>query len=417
MKAYASKSKEKEKQSAAHAPAQSQHGNDSSHQLVDMRPEAKQMRKLQEVTDNGPQVTQLRAIQEVEANRPIQPVSKRHVAQMASVWDEVDVGFGQKTKLSPEAFAQDLTEESEEFAELRDAANKQTREHFRKDLSYKPKPKKGGGTSEAYFKDDATYFNMEGHPAMILSNLIFETANAAQSGSFIQVESDYKTGEIMNKTPKDYGFEDLGEKLTKQYEIGDAEERRSIIQERFEWRSFVLAKPSFLKVKAEMQKKDKSKEMYSVYFATFDHMLSMNSFEEYYNEYGYMHKKSVEGVLRRVAEQEKAKSSCCYLTTACVEARGLPDDCEELTILREFRDTYLMNKENGNSLIAAYYKYSPQIVCAIKKRRDEDEILAWIYGVICRCVEAIKRDDNEFAYRTYCRMVVELKDIYIPEVD
>ena len=40
-------------------------------------------------------------------------------------------------------------------------------------------------------------------------------------------------------------------------------------------------------------------------------------------------------------------SGGCYLTTACVVAKNLPDDCEELTALRNFRDTYLRNHENG----------------------------------------------------------------------
>ena len=31
-------------------------------------------------------------------------------------------------------------------------------------------------------------------------------------------------------------------------------------------------------------------------------------------------------------------SGGCFLTSACTEARGLPDDCHELTVLRSFRD-------------------------------------------------------------------------------
>lgn len=42
------------------------------------------------------------------------------------------------------------------------------------------------------------------------------------------------------------------------------------------------------------------------------------------------------------AYQEESKStSGCYLTSACTKARGLPDNCEELTILRKFRDEWL----------------------------------------------------------------------------
>lgn len=38
-------------------------------------------------------------------------------------------------------------------------------------------------------------------------------------------------------------------------------------------------------------------------------------------------------------------------TSACVAARGLPDDCEELTQLRCFRDEILMKTEEGRKLV------------------------------------------------------------------
>src|SRR6185295_8850185 len=31
----------------------------------------------------------------------------------------------------------------------------------------------------------------------------------------------------------------------------------------------------------------------------------------------------------------------CFITTACAQAQGLPDDCEELTVLRGLRDDYI----------------------------------------------------------------------------
>ncbi len=395
MNTYDDKTQENKKQPEAKPTPQKQH---PSIGFVDNRLEATVQRKLQEIANKSPN----------------QLLVNKNVIQRAEIWDEASVGFGAKTKLIPEVYAQNLTEESEEFATLRGAANEQTQKFFGKNLNYKSKPKKGGGTSEAYFKDDSAYFNMEGHPAMILSNIIFETANAAQSGAFIQVENDYKSGILMEKSIADYGFDDIGDALATQYEQGDGETRRSIIQERYEWKSFILAKPTFLKVKGEMQKNEKSKDMYDVYFAAFDHMLSMNSFDEYYEVFGHTHRKAVEGVLRKVAEQEKNKSKC-YLTTACVDAKGLPDNCEELTVLRKFRDTYLLNKENGSALIEKYYMYSPKIVSVIKRREDQEDILASIYKIIRQCVDAIKNDDNEYAYHTYCEMVVALKNKYVPD--
>lgn len=110
------------------------------------------------------------------------------------------------------------------------------------------------------------------------------------------------------------------------------------------------------------------------------------------------------------------RSKCkCFITTACVQSRGLPDDCEELTVLRNFRDSYLLHTTNGAQLIDLYYRYSPRIVAAIAKQKNASLIYDHLYQVIRKCVEAIKREDNEFAYLTYCEMVIELQKKYLPE--
>ena len=49
------------------------------------------------------------------------------------------------------------------------------------------------------------------------------------------------------------------------------------------------------------------------------------------------------------------------------------------------------------------------------KREDEEEILERLYRIIRKCVDAIKRGDNEFEYKIYCNMVMKLKEEFIPE--
>jgi hypothetical protein len=106
----------------------------------------------------------------------------------------------------------------------------------------------------------------------------------------------------------------------------------------------------------------------------------------------------------------------CYITTACMEARGLPDDCEELTVLRAFRDGYLLQKPNGFQLVEIYYEYSPHIVEAIAGQENAADVYQYLYDVIRTCVEAIKKGDNELAYAIYCAMVTQLKEQYISDV-
>ena len=63
-------------------------------------------------------------------------------------------------------------------------------------------------------------------------------------------------------------------------------------------------------------------------------------------------------------------SGGCFLTSACTEARGLPDDCHELTVLRSFRDGYLRSQPEGEAEIAEYYAVAPKIVDAIRSKAD-----------------------------------------------
>jgi hypothetical protein len=44
----------------------------------------------------------------------------------------------------------------------------------------------------------------------------------------------------------------------------------------------------------------------------------------------------------------------CYLTSACVAHAGLADDCRELTVMRAFRDEYLMTSVRGVILVSRY---------------------------------------------------------------
>ncbi|MCP2729229.1 eCIS core domain-containing protein [Limnofasciculus baicalensis] len=109
------------------------------------------------------------------------------------------------------------------------------------------------------------------------------------------------------------------------------------------------------------------------------------------------------------------RPSKCFLTTACVEYLGLSDDCEELTTLRRFRDTYLLSKSNGKDLVELYYEHSPKIVAAIHEQENKEEILKGLYRIIKQCVDSIQQGDNEWAYQTYCKMVIESKEKFIPK--
>lgn len=107
-------------------------------------------------------------------------------------------------------------------------------------------------------------------------------------------------------------------------------------------------------------------------------------------------------------------SSGCFLTSACVEARGLADDCHELAILRLFREGYLRSLPEGPDEIAEYYFIAPQIVSAIKERPDALAVFDRIYEKLVKpCVDMIERGDNTGAHRLYRDTVRQLQLQYL----
>lgn len=112
--------------------------------------------------------------------------------------------------------------------------------------------------------------------------------------------------------------------------------------------------------------------------------------------------------------KDRSSSSIgCFLTSACTEARGLPDDCEELTTLRAFRDGYMKSFPQGQVDICQYYHIAPVIVDKIHALPNANEIWERIYNELVRpCVDLIRRGDNELAYAKYRNYVRQLQKQY-----
>ncbi len=68
------------------------------------------------------------------------------------------------------------------------------------------------------------------------------------------------------------------------------------------------------------------------------------------------------------------KSSVCFLTTACVEYAGLPDNCWELQMIRQLRDEYIRKLPDGNAFLAEYYTTAPAIVTAIRSQPNHQTV-------------------------------------------
>jgi hypothetical protein len=106
-------------------------------------------------------------------------------------------------------------------------------------------------------------------------------------------------------------------------------------------------------------------------------------------------------------------SSGCFLTSACVKYLGKSDDCEELTALRKFRDTYMKQSENGRKLVEEYYEVAPKIVENIDTSDKKDTYYQYINEVISRCVKLLALGENERVLNEYQFMVTNLKKEFV----
>jgi hypothetical protein len=93
----------------------------------------------------------------------------------------------------------------------------------------------------------------------------------------------------------------------------------------------------------------------------------------------------------------------CFLTTVVCEWKGLPDNCDELTTLRHFRDTFV-----PPTLVEEYYKIAPKIV---EKIKNNHMWLSYIWETVEKCVNMIKHNENEKALESYKHMVNLLKNL------
>lgn len=104
----------------------------------------------------------------------------------------------------------------------------------------------------------------------------------------------------------------------------------------------------------------------------------------------------------------------CVITSACMEAMGLRDDCQELNIFRTFRDEYVRNLPNGEQIIEEYYRVAPSIVAEINKAENFKEIYSALYErLVSRTVELINQGKKEEAFNNCLAIFNELKRVYL----
>lgn len=108
------------------------------------------------------------------------------------------------------------------------------------------------------------------------------------------------------------------------------------------------------------------------------------------------------------------KRKLCYVTTAVCRNLGKGEDCEELRLIKEFRDSYLASTKEGQALIEEYYDIAPTLVKRIAKDASAEEKYIWLWNTyLAPCVAYIRNGEPEHCKETYCSMMEELRAEYM----
>lgn len=102
-------------------------------------------------------------------------------------------------------------------------------------------------------------------------------------------------------------------------------------------------------------------------------------------------------------EPETKKKDGCFISTAVCQSQNLPDDCDELTTLRYFRDNQLLNDEKTAHLVYEYYEKSPKL---IHKLDNNNDLNLYLYNnFIVNLVQMIKnKDEKQVIVKKYQEM-------------
>ena len=110
-----------------------------------------------------------------------------------------------------------------------------------------------------------------------------------------------------------------------------------------------------------------------------------------------------------------SESSGCFLTTACVQHAGLPDNCVELETMRSFRDNFILRLPEGSALVAEYYRTAPGIVRRISGVEERNAVLQHLLSKVREAVALIS-DGRESDALVLCRHeFAQLLDKYPPK--
>ena len=108
-------------------------------------------------------------------------------------------------------------------------------------------------------------------------------------------------------------------------------------------------------------------------------------------------------------KKSSGKAGCC-ITTAVCDYLGKPDDCEELNLMRRYRDLWLVQQPGGRRLVEQYYACAPGLVRRLKASPRYREICDILWqDYLLPCCRMIRSRQYEQCRDRYVAMVGRLR--------
>lgn len=106
--------------------------------------------------------------------------------------------------------------------------------------------------------------------------------------------------------------------------------------------------------------------------------------------------------------------SCCYLTTACLEAHNIiPHSSLEIKAMKTLVQEHILKSFGGKKDYIMYQRKAPSIVQKILARPEARDIWKQVYSQIRAVTEQASNGNFEQAYQSYKTMMLDLQNKYL----
>lgn len=104
----------------------------------------------------------------------------------------------------------------------------------------------------------------------------------------------------------------------------------------------------------------------------------------------------------------------CFITTACVEEKGLSDDCHEMHVLRKYRDILVAQDEEFRSKVLEYYRKAPLIIQGIESEGNTGNTYNILFEEMIKpCVQMLDEGRVTEAKELYLKYYEKLSEKYL----